>query len=153
MIECHRILLSDPSTCNLLPCPLLITLNHPTKSLSEPTFIKAHRSHPWRLPLPENSAVKLVSYISAAYPSLALSPVSPILFTPTPPVPPAISIYLLTCAQCDVFYMVKPKIVCPLQWMATIPPPTIPTIYPFRSQSKQFSRTSLWFLLECMCTS
>ena len=60
------------------------------------------------------------------------SPVNnvPILSTPMPLVTPAIS------PAPSVIHSIwgKPKIVCPLELMASCPPPTVPTIYPFRLQ-------------------
>jgi hypothetical protein len=43
---------------------------------------------------------------------------------------------------------VKQKIVRPLECMATVPPPTIQTIYPFQSQSTLNLTNSLLFLLN-----
>ena len=45
------------------------------------------------------------------------------------------SSYLNGRFHCIINIHLKNTLVIPLEWMATVPPPTIPTIYPFRLQS------------------
>ena len=57
-------------------------------------------------------------------------------------------IYLLTCTQYDSSMWARLKILCSLEWMATGPPPTVLTTYPFQSQSTLDVTNSLLIPVE-----
>ena len=79
----------------------------------------------------QRPSCKTASYTSAACSSLIQTLTSPILSTPMPLAPPATLFTSSPASSVMPSMWMKLKIVCPLEWMAMFPPPTILTNYPF----------------------